>query len=67
MRELSVTVDEAVLNKTVDAWMDDESNSAHRFQVINKYFSNAHRILDMAAGCGTCVFYGLQHGSEVRD
>jgi ubiquinone/menaquinone biosynthesis C-methylase UbiE len=59
-------IDEAVLNKTVDAWMNDHSNSAHRFHAINKYFPNSYRILDMAAGCGTCVFYGLQNGFEVH-
>lgn len=50
-------------NKAVlKAWMDDKNNSKHRFDVIKLYAPESNNILDMAAGCGTFVFYGLLNG-----
>lgn len=52
-----------------DAWMDDRRNSAHRFEELFALSggkpAGSPRILDMAAGCGTFVFYGLLHGYDV--
>lgn len=47
-----------------DAWMNDQSNSSWRFELIKEFFklNDNHRILDMASGCGTFVFYGLLNG-----
>lgn len=55
-------VDVNWIEKVADAWMDDENNSAERFKTIQQYFPQASSVLDMAAGCGTFVFYGLLNG-----
>lgn len=52
--------------QTVKAWMDDANNSKHRFDTIKKYLPNAKRVLDMASGCGSAVFYGLLNGYDMR-
>jgi hypothetical protein len=53
----------------VDAWLNDASNSAHRYEDMYRFFGKAkvgnERILDMASGCGTFVFYGLLNGLDV--
>ena len=55
-------INREAISSIADAWMNDESNSEHRFEVIRKFFPEAYTILDMASGCGTCVFYGLLNG-----
>lgn len=57
--------DENYIDCVADAWMNDKDNSEHRFEVIRKHLPAASRILDMASGCGTFVFYGLLHGYDV--
>jgi ubiquinone/menaquinone biosynthesis C-methylase UbiE len=52
--------------QTVNAWMDDAHNSKHRFDTIKKYLPEARRVLDMASGCGSAVFYGLLNGYDMR-
>lgn len=54
-----------VINFNADAWMNDDDNSKHRFEIIKKFFPEAYVILDMASGCGTCVFYGLLNGYDM--
>jgi ubiquinone/menaquinone biosynthesis C-methylase UbiE len=54
------------VDSVVDAWMDDEHNSAHRFDVIKDKLPSANKILDMASGCGTFVYYGLLNGFNVH-
>ncbi len=56
---------EIFIDNVSKAWMDD-NNDAHRFLIIKKYFPEAKKILDMAAGCGTFVFYGLLNGYDVE-
>ncbi len=60
-------VDKKYLNDVTNAWMNDESNSKRRYDLIEKYrgITRNDRILDMASGCGTFVFYGLLHGYDV--
>ncbi len=52
------------LEHVASTWMDDKNNSKHRFDVIKKELPEAHKILDMAAGAGTFVFYGLLNGYD---
>lgn len=63
--QISNVPDEEYLRSILYAWMNDKENSGHRFDVIKKYLPNAKRILDMSAGCGTFVFYGLINGYDV--
>ena len=54
-------------NYIADAWMNDQSNSRWRYELIKDFFdlNKGARILDMASGCGTFVFYGLLNGYAV--
>jgi SAM-dependent methyltransferase len=53
------------LDSVVNAWMNDAGNSAWRYEEINYYAPGSKRILDLASGCGTFVFYGLANGYDV--
>lgn len=57
------------LSEVCDAWMNDESNSKHRYDTMRSIVGNEilrkSRILDMSSGCGTFVFYGLLNGYDV--
>ncbi len=57
--------DKKEIEKTAKAWMNDKTNSSHRYQIIESYFPQSHHILDMASGCGTFVFYGLLNNYNV--
>ncbi|MGK5092126.1 class I SAM-dependent methyltransferase [Deltaproteobacteria bacterium TL4] len=61
-----VTDPRFIENVTKD-WLNDESNSSGRFQILENYVSELkkQKILDMACGCGTFVFYGLLNGYDV--
>jgi len=50
-----------------DAWMNDQSNSRWRYELIKEFssYDENSKILDMASGCGTFVFYGLIAGCNV--
>ena len=52
-------------DKLVDSWMDDKKNSKHRFDTFKVFLPKAKKILDLASGCGTFVFYGLLNGFDV--
>ncbi len=45
-------------------WFDDSRNDDGRWAFIAKTVRNV-KVLDMAAGCGTFVLYGLRHGKDV--
>lgn len=53
-------------NQVADSWMNDQSNSKRRYELIKEFFKldNDTKILDMASGCGTFVFYGLLNGYD---
>ena len=55
------------INYVADAWMNDQSNSKWRYEIIKEFFklNKGAKILDMASGCGTFVFYGLLNGYYV--
>jgi ubiquinone/menaquinone biosynthesis C-methylase UbiE len=61
--------DEKWLSDVCDAWMNDESNSKHRYDTMRSFIGDEKlkksRILDMSSGCGTFVFYGLMNGYNV--
>lgn len=57
-------LDDKTLNRIVNAWMDDKNNSKHRFDVIKEEIPRAYKILDMASGTGTFVYYGLLNGYD---
>lgn len=57
--------DSKFIDFIVSAWMDDKNNSKHRYDELQEYLPDVHRILDMASGCGTFVFYGLLNGYDV--
>jgi len=55
------------LNRAVDNWMNDKSNSKWIYELIEENFKikKGCKILDMASGCGTFVFYGLNNRYNV--
>jgi SAM-dependent methyltransferase len=59
--------DPAWTNSVVDAWMDDTGSPLvkGRFEDLRKFAPGVKTILDMAAGCGTAVFYGLLNGYDM--
>jgi ubiquinone/menaquinone biosynthesis C-methylase UbiE len=52
------------LEEIANAWMDDNNNSKHRFDIIEQYLPKSKKILDMASGTGTFVYYGLLNGYD---
>lgn len=57
--------EEKYIEFIVEAWMNDAGNSKHRFDVIGVFLPGAAKILDLASGCGTCVYYGLMNGYDM--
>lgn len=56
------------LNDVTNEWMNDEKTSKPRYDLIKNFFKlkKGDKILDMASGCGTFVFYGLVNGYDVH-
>lgn len=48
-----------------DIWHDDKQNLNERWNEIEKYDDHKGKILDMACGVGTFLFYGLHKGYDV--
>lgn len=57
--------DRAFVELIVKNWMNDAGNSKHRFDVIRVFLPDAKKILDLASGCDTCVYYGLMNGFDM--
>src|SRR5690606_29394462 len=57
------------LARVADMWLDDKNNSRGRYKDIERYSGGSvparARLLDMACGCGTFVFFGLLNGLDV--
>ena len=53
------------VDQVTNNWFDDQNNYDRRWEVINRIIPKVGRILDMAAGCGTFVLFGLQNGYDV--
>lgn len=57
--------DRAYLESVADTWMDDTRDPHHRMETLASFLPGAERVLDMASGCGTCVFHGLRKGYDM--
>jgi ubiquinone/menaquinone biosynthesis C-methylase UbiE len=53
------------VKRAVDNWFNDEKNYDNRWRVILARRPKVGKILDMAAGCGTFMLYGLRQGHDV--
>ena len=53
------------VQRAVDNWFHDENNYDNRWRVIFARRPKVGRVLDMAAGCGTFMLYGLRQGYDV--
>lgn len=55
------------IDYVADAWMNDQSNSKWRYELIREFFKldKGAKILDMASGCHTFVFPGLLSDYDV--
>lgn len=57
------------IEQVADNWLNDKAHSIHRYLDMHIVFGEEEvekaRILDMASGCGTFVFYGLLNGIDV--
>ena len=61
--------DTRYIDSVTDAWLNDETNSQRLYEDIARFaggeIPKSARILDMASGCGTFVYYGLRHNLDV--
>jgi SAM-dependent methyltransferase len=57
--------DDAWVNRAVENWFDEGRNYDRRWHVIESRRPRVGRVLDVAAGCGTFLLYGLNHGRDV--
>ncbi|MCD8477775.1 MAG: class I SAM-dependent methyltransferase [Sulfurospirillum sp.] len=55
-----------IANQLATRWHNDlDSVDTYRWYEIIKYKNHEKKILDMACGCGTFLFYGLHQGYDV--
>jgi ubiquinone/menaquinone biosynthesis C-methylase UbiE len=57
--------DSLYIDQVVENWFNDQENYDGRWRVIMDKIPKSAKILDMAAGCGTFVLYGLNKGYDV--
>src|SRR5438270_7132342 len=57
--------DGAWIERAVENWFDDSANYDRRWRVIAARRPNVGRVLDVAAGCGTFMLFGLRQGRDV--
>ncbi len=57
--------DDAYIRAVTGQWFNDESNYDGRWALLDERLPGVAPVLDMAAGCGTFVIYGLRHGRDV--
>lgn len=53
------------VKRVTDNWFNDRENYDGRWNLIKERISEVGCVLDMAAGCGTFVLYGLHNGYNV--
>lgn len=53
------------LRQVAENWLDDSRNYDGRWAMIEDRGAAGGRILDMAAGCGTFLLFGLRQGRDV--
>ena len=56
--------DAAWIDRATNNWFHDENNYDGRWNLIRERAPEAKKILDMAAGCGTFLVYGLERGYD---
>jgi SAM-dependent methyltransferase len=56
---------EARMERITENWFNDQVNYDGRWRIIEERVKENARILDMAAGCGTFLLYGLHRGRDV--
>ncbi|MBE9204803.1 hypothetical protein IQ218_16905 [Synechocystis salina LEGE 06099] len=54
-----------LINQVTENWFNDQENYDGRWSIIQEKIPHIGKILDMAAGCGTFVLYGLHKGYNV--
>ncbi|MDD9892037.1 MAG: class I SAM-dependent methyltransferase [Gammaproteobacteria bacterium] len=57
--------DSDLIDTVTSNWFDDDKNYDGRWSVINAFMPEVGKVLDMAAGYGTFVLYGLKKGYDV--
>lgn len=58
-------VPDAWVRRVVAQWFEDSQNYDGRWHFLEERGASGGRILDMAAGCGTFMLYGLRKGYDV--
>jgi ubiquinone/menaquinone biosynthesis C-methylase UbiE len=53
------------IERATNNWFDDRRNYDGRWGVIAERIPKVRRVLDMAAGCGTFLLFGLHKGHDV--
>ncbi len=56
--------DNNFIEEVTNNWHEDKKNYDGRWQVIDERAPQVVKVLDMAAGCGTFVLYGLHNGYD---
>jgi ubiquinone/menaquinone biosynthesis C-methylase UbiE len=57
--------DEKLVNKVTEEWFDENNNFDGRWAIIQEKGRSARKVLDLAAGCGTFLLFGLRNGYDV--
>jgi SAM-dependent methyltransferase len=65
VRNYSGNDDPARITRITNNWFTDRSNYDGRWALIRERLPGKEKILDMAAGCGTFLLYGLHLGCDV--
>jgi ubiquinone/menaquinone biosynthesis C-methylase UbiE len=58
-------VSDAWVEQVSQQWFDDDNNYDGRWPFLEKQLATSGRLLDIAAGCGTFLLYGLRRGYDV--
>jgi len=57
--------DAILIDRIADNWFHDKQNYDGRWTIIKEKVPQIGKVLDMAAGCGTFMLFGLQQGYDV--
>jgi ubiquinone/menaquinone biosynthesis C-methylase UbiE len=55
---------EKLVNQITDEWFDENRNFDRRWAIIQEKGKHPKKILDLAAGCGTFLLFGLKNGYD---
>lgn len=55
---------EQLVNQITEEWFDENCNFDGRWTIIEEKGKNSKKILDLAAGCGTFLLFGLKNGYD---